>query len=90
MTVYFQFTRDIGGKVVCMENLCALNPLDHFFVDVDLVQCLFYDFPLGKQQEAISGQESARQTGTKTSVIQEMMTAEQYRKLKPTFKKLIS
>ena len=49
MTVYFQFTRDIGGKVVCMENLCALNPLDHFFIDVDLVQVLFYDFPLGKQ-----------------------------------------
>jgi hypothetical protein len=44
MTVYFQFTKDIGGKVICMENLCALNPLDHFFIELDLVKTLFYDF----------------------------------------------
>ena len=29
-----------------MENLCALNPLEHFFIDTDMVQNLFYDFPL--------------------------------------------
>jgi len=49
MTVYFQFTKDIGGKVICMENLCALNPLDHFFIELDLVKTLFYDYPLGLQ-----------------------------------------
>ena len=46
MTVYFQFTKDIGGKVICMENLCALNPLDHFSIEADVVKCLFYDHPL--------------------------------------------
>lgn len=53
MTVYFQFTKDIGGKVICMENLCALNPLDHFFIELDLVRTLFYEYPLGKQQESV-------------------------------------
>ena len=32
MAVCFQFTKDIGGKVICMESLCALNPLQHFFI----------------------------------------------------------
>lgn len=50
MTVYFQFTKEIGGKVICMENLCALNPLDHFFIELDLVKTLFYDYPLGQSQ----------------------------------------
>ena len=50
MTVYFQFSKDIGGKVVCMESLCALNPLDHFFIDQDLVHTLFYD--LGQAEQA--------------------------------------
>jgi len=49
MTVYFQFTKDIGGKVICMENLCALNPLDHFNIELDVVKTLFYDYPLGQQ-----------------------------------------
>jgi len=28
MTVCFQFDREIGGKVICMETLCHYNPLD--------------------------------------------------------------
>ena len=46
MTVYFEFSKDIGGKVICMENLCALNPLDHFFIDVELIKTLFYEYPI--------------------------------------------
>lgn len=76
MTLYFQFTKDIGGKVVCMENLCALNPLNHFFIDLDLIQVLFYDYPLGKQQDALFQQDSGQVPGTKRSVIEEMMSVE--------------
>jgi hypothetical protein len=52
MTCYFQFSRDIGGKVICMENLCALNPLQHFFVDMNLVNNLFYDYSLEEPQKS--------------------------------------
>ena len=37
MTVCFQFSRDIGGKVICLESLCAYNPLHYFFIDMDLM-----------------------------------------------------
>ena len=86
MTVYFQFTKDIGGKVICMENLCALNPLDHFFIELDLVKTLFYDYPLGLQQ---TQEDSDQVSGdpTKNLLIGDVMSKEQYRKLKPAFKK---
>lgn len=89
MTVYFQFTKDIGGKVICMENLCALNPLDHFFIELDLVKTLFYDYPLGQQQ---TQEDSDQVSGdpTKNLLIGDVMSKEQYRKLKPAFKKVIS
>ena len=41
MTICFQFNKDIGGKVICMENLCALNPLQHFFIDMETINALF-------------------------------------------------
>ena len=56
MTVYFQITKDIGGKVICMENLCALNPLDHFFIDIDLVKTLFYDYQITNNITATSNE----------------------------------
>ena len=28
MTVNFQFDKEIGGKVICMETLCPYNPMD--------------------------------------------------------------
>lgn len=31
IAVCFQFDRDIGCKVLCMEPLCPYNPLDQFF-----------------------------------------------------------
>lgn len=43
MTVYFQFTKDIGGKLICMETLCALNPIDNFFISPEIVKELFAD-----------------------------------------------
>jgi len=84
MTVYFQFTKDIGGKVICMENLCALNPLDHFFIELDLVKTLFYDYPIGQQQ---TPSENESGDPTKNLLVGEIMSKEQFRKLKPAFKK---
>lgn len=75
MTVYFQFTKDIGGKVICMENLCALNPLDHFFIELDLVKTLFYDYPLG-QPQALGNSEQESGDPTKNLMINEMMSKE--------------
>lgn len=90
MTVYFQFTKDIGGKVICMENLCALNPLDHFNIELDLVKTLFYDYPLG-QQPAVEPDHQGYQDGhpdlVKQLVANEAMSKQQYKRMKPTFKK---
>jgi hypothetical protein len=36
MTLYFQFARESGGRVICMESLCAMNPLDHFNISPEL------------------------------------------------------
>jgi len=44
MTVCFQFDREIGGKVICMETLCPYNPLDQFFMpSIDIIEDLFRD-----------------------------------------------
>jgi hypothetical protein len=43
MTIYFQFTREVGGRAICMESLCALNPLDHFQVDPEIKELLYGD-----------------------------------------------
>ena len=44
MTVCFQFDREIGGKVLCMETLCPYNPLDQFFMpSMDAIEDLFRD-----------------------------------------------
>jgi hypothetical protein len=44
MTVCFQFDREIGGKVLCMETLCPYNPLDQFFMpSIDIIEELFRD-----------------------------------------------
>lgn len=81
MTLHFQFTKDIGGKVICMEGLCALNPLDHFFVDMDVVKCLFYDYPLG----AKTTEESHYY-----HLGNHVLSKQQFRKMKPQFKKVVS
>ena len=67
-----------------MENLCALNPLDHFQIDLGLVQALFYDQQLEAQNTEASQiqQEVMRQMASR-----EALTKKQYKKLKPTFKK---
>jgi len=42
MTVCFQFDREIGGKVLCMETLCPYNPIDQFFLpSMELIEELF-------------------------------------------------
>jgi hypothetical protein len=44
MTVCFQFDREIGGKVICMETLCPYNPLDQFFMpSMEAIEDLFRD-----------------------------------------------
>lgn len=70
-----------------MENLCALNPLDHFFIELDLVKTLFYDYPIGQQQ---TPSENESGDPTKNLLVGEIMSKEQFRKLKPAFKKVIS
>lgn len=44
MTVCFQFNSDIGGKVLCMDALCPFNPLDTFFIDLEILAELFTSF----------------------------------------------
>lgn len=46
MGVSFQFSRAIGGRIVCMEALCSRNPCHNFFFDHGLYQTLFPE-PLG-------------------------------------------
>ena len=84
MTCYFQFNKDIGGKVICMENLCALNPLDQFFIDLNLVKTLFYDFPIGQQQI----EDALDETEDGDSLV--YLHKHNMQKLKPLFKKVIS
>ena len=73
MPVCFQFSKDIGGKVICLESLCALNPLDHFFIDPDLIKVLYYNIGIDSQ-----------------NIQPRQLTRAQFKKLKPTFKKVIS
>jgi len=38
-----------------MESLCAVNPLDQFFIDVEIMQALFYEFEgLEGKQESLN------------------------------------
>ena len=37
----FQFTRDLGGKVLCLDSLCAKNPIETFFLSFNLLTVLF-------------------------------------------------
>ena len=47
MTVCFQFDREIGGKVICMETLCPYNPMDQFFMpNMEMIEELFKDTDL--------------------------------------------
>jgi len=41
MVLNFQFTKDIGGRVICLEGLCTGNPLEYFYFDIVLFQKLF-------------------------------------------------
>jgi len=75
MTVYFQFSKDIGGKVICMENLCALNPLDHFNIDFEVVKTLFYDYPLG-QQPPIDGQDNQYPPDVNADLVKQLVQHE--------------
>ena len=86
MTVYFQFNKDIGGKVICMENLCALNPLDQFFIDLSLVKTLFYDFPIGTTSMMENGAEEPEDDND----ILINLEKRNMKKLKPLFKRVVS
>jgi hypothetical protein len=41
MCLNFQFSRSLGGRIVCMESLCSKNPVHAFFYDHSLFQLLF-------------------------------------------------
>ena len=82
MTMYFQFNKDIGGRIICMESLCSLNPLDTFMLDMDLIQTLFFDFPLG--QVLKEDEQPYARFGDN------FLNKDQFQKLKPSFKKVIS
>jgi hypothetical protein len=41
MSLCFQFTRHLGGKVICLESLCARNPIDAFVLPETLTHLLF-------------------------------------------------
>ena len=86
MTVYFQFNKDIGGKVVCMENLCALNPLDQFFIDLGLVKTLFYEFPIGGSCMIETMTDDDLDENSSLLLIEKS----NIKKYKPLFKKVIS
>lgn len=93
MAVCFQFTKDIGGKVICMESLCALNPLQHFFIGLDLVQTLFYESPADQHttEETLGPaalEDSALATRQETSAREpEPLSQEQFKKMRTTFRK---
>lgn len=85
MTIYFQFTKDIGGRVICMESLCALNPLDHFHISTELSCTLFENAAMYSINDG-AGLLSTRDSQWR----QQNLTHAQYQKLKPTLKKIIS
>ena len=93
MTVYFQFNKDIGGKVICMENLCALNPLDQFFIDLNLVKTLFYDYPVGDLK---GGASNLLEEVTEDDDLEEdnnsliYLEKSNLKRLRPLFKKVVS
>jgi hypothetical protein len=41
MGINFQFTRALGGRILCMESLCSGNPLQKFLYDAELFLTLF-------------------------------------------------
>ena len=41
MSMCFTFTKDLGGKVLCLDSLCAKNPIETFFVSFNLLTTLF-------------------------------------------------
>lgn len=41
MCINFQISKDLGGRVVCMEGLCARNPMETFFPEQDILQRLW-------------------------------------------------
>ena len=55
-----------------MENLCALNPLDHFNIELDVVKTLFYDYPLG-QQPVIEGPDSQGAPNTAVDLVKQLV-----------------
>lgn len=57
MVLNFQFTKDIGGRVICLEGLCTNNPLEYFYFDIDLFQKLFNT---GKQTSDLMGVRESR------------------------------
>lgn len=67
MTVCFQFDREIGGKVICMETLCPYNPLDQFFMpSIEMIEDLFRDsdMPAGDFSERSTTADQAFQPST--------------------------
>eukprot|EP00347_Sterkiella_histriomuscorum_P013435 403364716 len=72
MTVNFQFDKQIfGGKVICMETLCPYNPIDQFFMEVDLIEQLYQGFGVqttthGLQNAIISGSMNNMMSGNIT------------------------
>lgn len=81
MTMYFQFTKNIGGRVICMESLCALNPLDHFFINQETTTALYYgQTPDGSQVGNMMREQSH----------DNFLSHHQYQKLKPALKQQIS
>jgi len=58
-----------------MENLCALNPLDHFIINADVVKTLFHDYPLG-QQPTIEGLDNQVPPSGPADLVKQMVKTE--------------
>ena len=79
MTVCFQFDREIGGKVICMETLCPYNPLDQFFMpSIEMIEDLFRDseMPPGEFTEHSSTADQAFQPSTQHPRLKRVMAME--------------
>jgi len=60
MGVNFQFSRAIGGRIICMEALCSRNPCHNFFFDHGLYMILFPHYEsFGGTSIAARGQTNA-------------------------------